>query len=149
MITVRFLPKFDRLAEPRGISIGGEIDILGLFLQARLPVIRLAMPVAYCSYDNFLAANDVRNETWEDGTVNSTVAAFSLSPQHRIFDNPADNVRHFAPQPFTQPWLLRLVSRGRFDQLLPGILQEFDRHFVRLRSKSEKTSPAGRERALP
>jgi len=57
------------------------------------------MPMAYCHYNNLLSANDVCNEIWEYRAVDSAIAAFSLSPQHRVVSNPADNVRHFIPQP--------------------------------------------------
>ena len=55
-----------------------------LLLHSRLPAVRLVMRMAYCHNNNLLSANDVCNEMWEYRTVDSAIAAFSLSPQHRV-----------------------------------------------------------------
>ena len=60
------------------------------------------MSVTYCNDYYLLFAYDVSDEIREDRAGDATVSTLSFSPQHRIFGNPADNMRYFISQPLAK-----------------------------------------------
>ncbi len=100
-------------------------------------------------YDDFLLPNDVGEIVWKNWAVSSSISTSPLSPQKWVFDDAIEYVGNIITKTSSQTSFFRFVKKRCFYEFLLRVLEELCNHDFNLRSRSEKTFPAGRVVTLP
>jgi hypothetical protein len=124
--------------------------IVSKYLRFSLfPKLRSAMPMSNGQNPNGVSLHRIRDEVAEYFEVHAAIAGGADSRDRRMRLDPGDNRPRFVLQPDPEPRLDLFVAGNGLAQLKLGFRDNPRLHYGKRRSRSENTSVAGRDRAVP
>ena len=113
------------------------------------PKLRAAMTMRDGQNPNGFFSHDIRDEVAEDFEVRAAIACWADSRRIRVGLDPGDRCPRFVFQSEAKPGLNFFVAGDGFAQFKLRFRDDPRLHHAKRRSRSENTSAAGRDRAVP